>query len=193
MISLSLFAFTIAVLSLLGGLFEINPVWLYGPYEPFSVFAPAQPDWYMGWLEGLMRMWPPIEFTVLGVTFASTFLPGVVIPGIMFTLVFAYPWIEARLITKDTAEHHLLQRVRDVPERAGLGFGSLVFLLIVFVAGSNDIIAANTTTSLQTITNLLRGAAIVLPPLVGFAAYRAAQRLQESRRPDGVPAPTAEP
>ncbi|HEX9889254.1 MAG TPA: ubiquinol-cytochrome c reductase cytochrome b subunit [Nitriliruptorales bacterium] len=190
MISLSLLAFTIAILTLLGGLFEINPVWLYGPYEPFSVFAPAQPDWYMGWLEGLLRLWPPIEFTVFGVTIASTFIPGVVLPGIVFTLVGIYPWFESRFVTRDQAEHHLLQRARDVPARAGLGTGALTFLLVIFVAGSNDVIAADTATSLQAITGILRVAAIVLPPLTGFAAYRFAQRLGDE---PSVPEPASQP
>ena len=120
--SLALFAFTVAVLALLGGLFEINPVWLYGPYEPFQVFAPAQPDWYMGWLEGLLRLWPAWEFTILGVTIPSAFLPSVVVPGIIFGIVFVWPWIDARFITKDFEEHHLAQRPRDVPMRTAKAF-----------------------------------------------------------------------
>jgi ubiquinol-cytochrome c reductase cytochrome b subunit len=175
--SLSLFAFVIAVLSLLGGLFEINPVWLYGPYEPFEVFAPAQPDWYMGWLEGLLRLWPAWEFTLFGITIPAVFIPGIVIPGIMFGVVFAWPWIEQRWITKDAREHHLLQRPRDVPWRTAIGVAGLTLLLVIFVAGSNDVIAADTRTGLQTVTNLLRIAVFVLPPLAGVVAYRVVSKL----------------
>lgn len=175
--SLSLFAFVIAVLSLLGGLFEINPVWLYGPYEPFEVFAPAQPDWYMGWLEGLLRLWPAWEFTLFGITIPAVFIPGVVIPGIMFGVVFAWPWIDQRWITKDPGEHHLLQRPRDVPWRTAIGVAGLTLLLVIFVAGSNDVIAADARTGLQTVTTLLRIAVFVLPPLAGFVTYRVVSRL----------------
>lgn len=177
-ISLSLFAFTIAVLSLVGGLFEINPVWLYGPYEPFEVFAPAQPDWYMGWLEGLLRLWPAWEFTILGVTIPSTFIPAVVVPGGIFTTVFAWPWIDARFITKDDREHHLAQRPRDVPARTGIGVGGVTLLLVIFVAGANDVIAADLRIGLQTTTNVLRVLVLVLPVLFGWGAYRVAAWLK---------------
>ncbi len=186
MTSLSLFAFTIAVLSLMGGLFEINPVWLFGPYEPFEVFAPAQPDWYMGWLEGLLRLWPAWEFTILGITIPSIFIPSVVVPGLMFGVVYAWPWIDKRL-TGDDRETHLAQRPRDVPIRTAIGVGGLALLLVIFVAGSNDVLASNTATSLQTVTNLLRAAAFVLPPLAGFIAYRLASRLKGSE-PASTPA-----
>jgi hypothetical protein len=114
--SLSLFAFTIAVLSLLGGLFEINPLWLYGTYEPYEVFAPAQPDWYMGWLEGLLRLWPAWEWTMFGLTIPSVFLPGVVVPGILFGVVYAWPWIDAKWIAKD---HERAPPARPSPRRPG--------------------------------------------------------------------------
>ncbi len=185
--SLALFALVIAVVALLGGLFEINPVWLYGPYEPFDVFAPAQPDWYMGWLEGLLRLWPAWEFTLLGVTIPSVFLPGVVVPGLMFAVVFAWPWIDARWITGDSDEHHLLQRPRDVPLRTGIGVAGLVLLVVIFVAGSNDVIAAEIGTGLQTLTNLLRVLTLVAPPLAGWLAYRVADGLGSS--PDRTPDP----
>ncbi|MDX1510325.1 MAG: cytochrome bc complex cytochrome b subunit [Nitriliruptorales bacterium] len=176
MVSLSLFLFTIAVLSLIGGLFEINPVWLYGPYEPFEVFAPAQPDWYMGWLEGLLRLWPAWEFTILGVTIPSVFIPAVLVPGGIFTVVFAWPWIERR-ITGDDAEHHLSQRPRDVPVRTGVGVGGITLLLVIFVAGANDVIAADLGVGLQTTTNVLRVLVFVLPVLFGWMAYRMARWL----------------
>jgi ubiquinol-cytochrome c reductase cytochrome b subunit len=182
--SLSLFAFTIAVLALLGGLFEINAVWIYGQYEPFQVFAPAQPDWYMGWLEGLLRLWPAWEFTIFGVTIASAFIPAVVVPGIIFTIVGAWPWIESRWITEDTAEHHLLQRPRDVPMRTAIGVAGLTFLLVIFIAGGNDVIASDLATGLQTVTNILRVAVFLLPALTGFIAYRLALMLKVDQPTD---------
>ncbi len=179
----SLFALTAAVLAFLGGVFEINPVWLYGQYEPFEVFAPSQPDWYMGWLEGLVRLWPAWEFTLLGVTIPSVFLPSVVVPGIMFTVMFAWPWIDARWITGDHAEHHINQRPRDVPMRTAIGFGSLTLLMVIFVAGSNDVVAAAIGTPLDTLTTVLRVLTVVLPILVGIITHRVARRLNEPLEP----------
>ncbi len=193
--SLALFAFTIGVLTMLGGLFEINAVWLYGPYEPFQVFAPAQPDWYMGWLEGLLRLWPAWEFSILGITIPSVFIPAIVLPGAIFTIVGAWPWIDARFITRDHAEHHLLQRPRDVPLRTGVGVGGLTFLVLIFVAGSNDVIASDTATGLQTITNVLRVAVFVIPVLVGYVGYRIAGMLGRDEAAEAAatrPAPGAQ-
>lgn len=179
----SLFAFTAAVLAFLGGVFEINPVWLYGQYEPFEVFAPSQPDWYMGWLEGLVRLWPAWEWTIFGVTIPSVFLPSVVVPGILFTIMFAWPWIDARWITKDHAEHHINQRPRDVPMRTAIGFGSLTFLLAIWVSGSNDVVAAATGTPLDTLTTVLRVVTVVAPFLVGVISHRVATRLNQPLEP----------
>jgi ubiquinol-cytochrome c reductase cytochrome b subunit len=181
--TLSLGAFTIAVLSLLGGLFEINPLWLYGTYEPYEVFAPAQPDWYMGWTEGLVRLWPAWEWTILGVTIPSTFLPAVGVGGLIFTVMFAWPWIDRRWVGRDDLEHHLLERPRDNPLRTGIGVAALTLMAVIFVAGSNDVIASNFEMSLQRLTVLLRWACFVLPPITGWIAYRIAWSLKQGELP----------
>ena len=49
------------VLAVMGALLQINPVWLYGPYNPAEVTAGSQPDWYMGWLDGAVRLMPGLE------------------------------------------------------------------------------------------------------------------------------------
>ena len=185
----SLFMFTAAVLSLLGGMFEVNPVWLYGPYEPFEVFAPAQPDWYIGWLEGLLRLWPAWEWTILGITIPSAFIPSVVIPGIMFTVMFAWPWIEVRWISKDPAEHHINQRPREAPVRTAVGVASLALLAVIFVAGSNDVVASELSVGLQTLTAWLRALAFILPAIAYVVTLRLMQRLEAA----SVRVPAADP
>ncbi|GAE75602.1 ubiquinol-cytochrome c reductase [Cutibacterium acnes JCM 18918] len=44
------------MLTLMGTFLQINPVWKFGPYNPGEVTAGSQPDWYMGWLEGAVRI-----------------------------------------------------------------------------------------------------------------------------------------
>src|SRR5205085_4364041 len=56
--SIGLFAGVFAVVAALGGLAQINPIWLYGPFEPSAVTTASQPDWYMGWVEGALRLFP---------------------------------------------------------------------------------------------------------------------------------------
>ena len=64
--ALALLFITTALLAALGGLAQINPVWLYGPFDPSEVSSYSQPDWYMGWLEGALRLMPPWEIRALG-------------------------------------------------------------------------------------------------------------------------------
>ena len=109
-----------AVCAALGGLAQINPVWLYGPFQPSAVSAGSQPDWYIGWLEGALRLMPPWEIRIGGFEIPNPFFPGVLLPGITFTLLYAWPWIEARF-TKDHEEHHLLDRPRDRPRPLRIG------------------------------------------------------------------------
>ena len=74
--SVGLFFVVIAVLTGLGGLVQVNPVWLYGPFEPSQVTSPAQPDWYVGWLEGALRLFPPWEIRAFGFEIPEPFFPA---------------------------------------------------------------------------------------------------------------------
>lgn len=187
-ISTATFAATTAVLALMGGLFEINPLWLYGPFDPSQVFAPSQPDWYVGWLEGVLRLWPAWDFEILGVVIPQPFIPGVVFPGIIFGVLFAWPWIERRFITHDTAERNLLQAARDVPERTAIGAAALAFLLVMMVAGSNDVIAARFGFAVESFTVFLRVTIVALPAIVGWSTLAITRRLRDEGTP--VPGPT---
>ena len=109
--SVGLFFLVAAVLAGLGGLVQINPVWLWGPYQPTHVTTAAQPDWYVGFLEGALRLAPPWSITVFHHTISELFIPGVVLPGLTFALLYAWPFLEARR-THDHDEHHLLDRPR---------------------------------------------------------------------------------
>jgi ubiquinol-cytochrome c reductase cytochrome b subunit len=162
---------TAAVLALMGGLIQINPIWTYGPFDATTVSAPAQPDWYVGWLDGALRLFPPIEITVLGVTIPSPFIPGLLVPGLLFGVMTLWPFIEAR-VTKDSAEHHLLDGPRDRPLRTALGVAGLLVFVMLTLAGGNDVAAIIFNIPVETMTNVLRAAVFVVP-LLGFAlTYR---------------------
>ena len=62
------FFIVFGVTALMGGLFTINPVWKFGPYDPTKVTAGSQPDWYMGWPDGLLRIIPAWETHLWGIT-----------------------------------------------------------------------------------------------------------------------------
>jgi len=74
-----------------------SAVWEYGHYGPMDVTSLAQPDWYIGFLEGSLRLFPPREYRGLGHDVPPVLWPGVVLPGLLFTLLAAYPFLEAWL------------------------------------------------------------------------------------------------
>ena len=174
------FFLVFAVLAALGGLAQINPVWLYGPYNPSQVTAGSQPDWYIGFLDGSTRLMPAWETEALGYTLSwNVLIPTVVMPGIIFTLMALYPWLEARF-TGDRDYHNLLDRPRDVPVRTGIGTASLSFYIVLLIAGGNDVIASVFEVSINSMTYALRTLLIILPPIVYVVTKRICLALQRS-------------
>ncbi len=175
------FFIVFGITAALGGLAQINPVWLFGPYEPSQVSSGSQPDWYVMFLDGSTRLFPSWEIRLWGHTIPAVFWPTVVLPGILFTLAGAYPFIEARM-TKDRAKHHLLQRPRDVPVRTSLGAMAISFYVILLLSGGNDLIAKAFDISLNAMTWAGRIALFVGPPLAYLVAYRVCLGLQRHDR-----------
>jgi ubiquinol-cytochrome c reductase cytochrome b subunit len=169
-VSTGLFFLTAAFMALLGGLVQVNPIWAYGPFDATVVSSPAQPDWYLGWLDGALRIFPPFEPTILGVTIPSPFVPGVVLPGIILTIVAIWPFIEARL-TRDDREHHLLDRVGDHPIRTATGVAILTLFGVLTLAGGNDVIAFYFSSDVETLTLVFRALALALPVLAWVLTY----------------------
>jgi ubiquinol-cytochrome c reductase cytochrome b subunit len=166
------------VCALLGGLVQINPVWLWGPYNPAQVSAASQPDWYIGFLDGSTRLFPPWDLNLPGdYTIPALFWPTVVVAGLMFTVLGIYPMLERKL-TGDTASHHLLQRPRDVPVRTALGAMGLTFYGMLMISGGNDVIADKFDISLNAMTWVGRIGVIILPPIAYAITYRICLGLQ---------------
>jgi ubiquinol-cytochrome c reductase cytochrome b subunit len=165
----------------LGGLAQINPVWLYGPYTPSQVSAGAQPDWYMLFLEGSLRLFPSWEIRGWGHAIPPVFWPAVFLPGVLFTLAGIYPFLEAK-ITGDHAKHNLLQRPRDVPVRTSLGAMALTFFIVLVLSGGNDVIARTFDISLNAMTWGGRIALLILPPIAYVVSYRVCLGLQRHDR-----------
>ena len=170
------------VTALMGALFQINPIWVYGPYVPDQVTAGSQPDWYIGWLEGGLRLMPNIEWNVIGHTISLNVLfPAAILPGIIFTLMGLYPWIE-QWATGDRSPHNLLDRPRNVPTRTALGVMSLTFYCLLWLEGGNDIIARTFELNVFAITWFMRVAVIALPPIAFIITKRSCLALQRRDR-----------
>ena len=170
------------VCAALAGLVQINPIWLWGPYNPAQVSAASQPDWYIGFLDGSTRIFPAWDINLPGdYTIPALFWPTVVVAGAMFTVLALYPMIERKL-TGDTASHHLLQRPRDVPVRTSLGMMGLTFYGVLMLSGGNDVFADKFDVSLNAMIWFGRLGVIVLPPLAYVLTYRICLGLQKHDR-----------
>jgi ubiquinol-cytochrome c reductase cytochrome b subunit len=168
------------VTAVMGALLQINPVWLYGPYNPAEVTAGSQPDWYMGWLEGAVRLMPGFESTWWGVTFSwNLIIPALLIPPLFVTIVAAYPFIE-QWITGDKREHHVLDRPRNQPTRTGVGAAFITFYAVLWLAGGNDVIATHFAVELNQVTYVLRALVIIGPILAFWVTRRICISLQRA-------------
>ena len=166
------FFIVFGVTALMGGLLGINPIWKYGPYDPTKVTAGSQPDWYMGWPDGALRIMPGWEFHFFGYSFAlNVFLPIIVLPGLMFTILLLLPFLEA-WITGDKREHHLLERPRNAPTRTALMVSLMTFYGLMWAAGGNDLIAIKLNASINRITYFMRVAVFVGPAIAFWITRR---------------------
>jgi ubiquinol-cytochrome c reductase cytochrome b subunit len=176
------FLFTLAICSGLATFAQINPIWLFGPYTPADVSAGSQPDFYMGFLEGSLRIMPPWEINLFGTAQAGTLPFNVIIPalvplGLVMTGLALYPFLE-RWITGDHREHHIADRPRNNPHRTAIGMSAITFYGLLWLLGANDEIAANFHVSLNWTTYAGRVLIFVGPALAYLITYRMCIGLQ---------------
>ncbi|MFE5733506.1 cytochrome bc complex cytochrome b subunit [Streptomyces sp. NPDC056528] len=160
------FFLVFGVIAIIAAIASINPIWALGPYRPDQVSTGAQPDWYMGFAEGLIRVMPGWEINLWG----HTLVLGVMIPLAIFPAVLAaiavYPFIES-WITGDKREHHIAQRPRNAPTRTAFGVAWITAYMIMLVGGGNDLWATHFHLSLNSITWFVR-IFFFLGPVIAF-------------------------
>jgi ubiquinol-cytochrome c reductase cytochrome b subunit len=170
--------FVTGVIALLGAFAQINPIWQFGPYFASRISYAVQPDWYMGFLDGALRIFPAWEFASFGHTIPlEVTIPAVIFPGILFTAIFAWPAIERRY-TGDNALHNLLDRPHNRPKRTAAGVAVTMLLTMLFIASSTDVIANYFKISLNTVLWSMRVLVIVIPLLSYPLTYRIAKEMQ---------------
>ena len=175
------FFLVFGVIAAISALFTINPIWVLGPYRPDQVSTNAQPDWYMGFSEGLIRAMPGWEINLWGHTLAL----GVFVPLMIFPLVLAaiaaYPFIES-WVTGDKREHHIAQRPRNAPTRTAFGAAWISWYFVLLVGGGNDLWATHFNLSINSITWFVRIGFFVVPIIVFWCARRICLGLQRRDR-----------
>jgi ubiquinol-cytochrome c reductase cytochrome b subunit len=170
------------VVMLIASLFTINPIWNYGPYDPSPVSAGTQPDWYIGFADGALRLIPPgLEFVWLNRTWSFNILIPLIAIGIFIVLVMIYPFIEA-WITGDKREHHLLDRPRNAPTRTAIGAAGVTFYASLWAAASSDIIATHFHVTMEGVIHTLQATTILGPFIAYFIAKRMCLALQKKDR-----------
>jgi ubiquinol-cytochrome c reductase cytochrome b subunit len=136
--SLGLLLAVAGVLFLLGGLVQINPIWQWGPYHVYDATNGAQPDWYLGWLIGGLRLVPGFDVVIGNYTLVpNPFWGGALFPLVIIGFLYFWPAIERKWFGGD-GWHNVLERPRDNPRRTGIGVGVVTWVVLVFVAGSSD-------------------------------------------------------
>jgi quinol---cytochrome-c reductase cytochrome b subunit len=167
-----------AATALLGAWAQINPIWQFGSYDASKISYAVQPDWYMGWLDGALRIMPSWEFAGVGHTIPfEVFLPSVVFPGLIFTIALLWPSIERRF-TGDNEIHHLLDSPRNRPKRTAAGVAMFALLFTLFAASSTDVMANFFHVSLNATLWFFRIAVIVAPIIAGLVTYQLCREMQ---------------
>ncbi|MCU1410326.1 MAG: ubiquinol-cytochrome c reductase cytochrome b subunit [Rhodoglobus sp.] len=170
------------VIVLIASLFQINPIWTYGPYDPSPVSAGTQPDWYIGFADGALRLVPPGWELELGPFTLSlnVFIPVVVL-GLFIVVVAIYPFIEA-WITGDKREHHIADRPRNAPTRTAIGAAGVSFYAVMWAAASSDLIATHFKLSIENVTHVIQALLILGPIIAYIVTKRVCLALQKKDR-----------
>jgi ubiquinol-cytochrome c reductase cytochrome b subunit len=168
-------------LAVLGGFFQINPVWVYGPYRAWDATTLAQPDWYTGWLEGSVRLFPSWDINIGNFIVPGLFWPAVVLPGLVLTVLIAWPLID-RFVTGDSAFHNVISTSSAHPLRAAMSVGTLTFLFTLLFAGGDDVWAVLFGWHIGQVVTAFRIMVIVLPPIAALLMYYICVALTAARR-----------
>ncbi len=176
------FFIVFGVIILMSALFQINPVWNYGPYNPAEVSAGSQPDWYIGYLEGALRIMPSWEWHIGGTTWSwNVFIPAILGFVALPAAIAVYPFLE-KWVTGDNVEHHVLDRPRNAPNRTAIGVAAITVYVMLMIGGANDIIAVFFHLSLNAITRTLRVAIFLMPIITFMITKRICIGLQRSAK-----------
>ena len=176
------FFLVFGVIAAIAALFTINPIWNYGPYDPSPVSAGTQPDWYIGWLDGALRLAPShLDVSVFGYMLPFGVLIPMVISLVFLGLVAAYPFIEA-WVTGDKREHHVLDRPRNAPTRTAIGAAGVTFYAVLWAGASTDLIAINFRMSLNHVLTAMQILLLIGPVIAYWVTKRACLALQRKDR-----------
>ena len=175
------FFLVFGLITLISAVTSINSVWVYGPYDPSPVSAGSQPDWYMLFTDGGLRLIPGWESTIFGYVLSWNMLIPMMFYGAFLAFLALYPFIEA-WVTGDTREHHILDLPYNTPVRTGLGVAWIMIYLILVLAAANDLLAIALQMSINSLTWVYRISFFVVPPIAFYVTKRLCLSIQRHKR-----------
>lgn len=176
------FFIVFGVIALTASFVTINPIWAYGPYDPSPVSAGTQPDWYIGFADGALRLVPPgWEWEIFGFTLSLNIIAPVLVLGLFLVVVALYPFFEG-WVTGDKREHHMTQRPRNAPRRTAIGAAGVTFYGVMWAAASSDLIATHFRLSIEGVTHALQALLFLGPVIAYVVAHRICIGLQKKDR-----------
>ncbi|MEY3310674.1 MAG: hypothetical protein RL107_810 [Actinomycetota bacterium] len=176
------FFLVFGIIMLIASLFTINPIWNYGPYDPSPVSAGTQPDWYIGFADGMLRLIPSgWEFVANGYTWSLNLLVPIVVLMLFIIIVMIYPFIEA-WVTGDKREHHIAERPRNQPTRTAIGAAGVTFYAVLWAGAASDLVATHFRTTIEGVILTLQILLIVGPVAAFWMAKKIALALQRKDR-----------
>lgn len=176
------FFLVFGVIAAISALFTINPIWNYGPYDPSPVSAGTQPDWYIGWLDGALRLAPGgLDVAIFGYVIPMGVMLPIIVSLVFLVLVAVYPFIEA-WVTGDKRDHHILDRPRNAPTRTAIGAAGVTFYAVLWAGASTDLIAIFFQMSLNHVLTAMQVLLVIGPIIAYWVTKRACLALQRKDR-----------
>jgi len=166
-VSTVVFFLTAAVLSLLAGLLPVHNVAEYGPNNPASTPELIMPDWFLMWVYGFLKLLPGIAIDLGPIHINSEFLGGIVLPGLVFAAIVAWPFVDRA----PEPTHFTIDPLERAWQTA-VGVAAVAFIMIASIAGMNNILADQVLGTTTNVVNpILTAALLLVPPLFGGLTY----------------------
>ncbi|WP_336002661.1 cytochrome b [Halorientalis halophila] len=166
-VSAVVFFLTLAVLSLLAGFLPVHNIAEYGPNNPASTPSLVMPDWFLMWGYGFLKLVPSwLSFDLLGIHVSSEFVGGLLLPGLVFAVVAAWPFIDY-----SEEQVHFAESPLKRPWQTAVGIAGVTFIMVASIAGMDVIVADLVGASTAAIRPYLLGALLTVPVVAGLITY----------------------
>lgn len=176
-VTLIVFFMTVGVLAFLAGFFPTQRIAIFGPSDPTSTPSGVGPDWFLLWTFGYLKMVPSYYFglsELLGGVSLAEFFGGVLIPGIVGTVLALWPFIDY-----SSEEVHFTADPIRRPVPTAVAVAGLAHIMMASLAGMNNVIATMTGIPSGKLQLPLQLSMIVIPVVWGFLTYGLLKRRKE--------------